>query len=292
MLPSLDPVDAVIQTDDVLRIHLGEVPPEGIESPKFKKSFTQIKEHVVWFDVPNIARFLVTNGKDIMVEPYTDVDEDTLAIYILGSCMGAILHQRGLLVLHANAIEISQGVAILFVGDSGAGKSTAAAQFQQQGYKVLSDDVVAIDEQGCVINGLPYIKLWQQTLQNLNIPHSNLQPVRQQLNKFKLPITQLSNSNSPKVKAIYNLNVQTHTRLKDLHLSDKLGIDRFTCLTQNVYRADAITGLNLKSQHLKQCSLLAQNAHIVEINRPSAYFCAPEMVGMVLEDLKHKKILK
>ncbi len=293
---NLAPLETVTQASVVgppLYIRRGTVADAGLDEPTFKKALTQIKENEIWFDVPNIARFLVTNGNEATVEPYPGVDDNTLSIYILGSCMGAVLHQRDLLVLHANAIQVTDHAAILFVGDSGAGKSTSAAHFHQRGYPVLSDDVVAIDAQGGVIKGLPYIKLWQHSLEKLNISNEDLAPIRANINKFRLPLTNTYNNDAPRplVKAVYNLKVQKHTTSGSLNLRRYTGLDRFTCLTNNAYRSDAIIGLGLKSQHLKQCSQLAQRAHIAEINRPSEHFCAPDMIDMVLDDLRAQKLV-
>ena len=45
--------------------------------------------------------------------------------------------------LHGSAIAID-GKAYAIVGDSGAGKSTLASAFLNQGYQLLSDDVIAV----------------------------------------------------------------------------------------------------------------------------------------------------
>ena len=72
-----------------------------------------------------------------------EADEDKIRLYILGTCMGALLMQRKILPLHGSAIAID-GKAYAFVGDSGAGKSTLASAFLSKGYKLLSDDVIAV----------------------------------------------------------------------------------------------------------------------------------------------------
>jgi len=53
------------------------------------------------------------------------------------------LRQRGCLPLHASGIAID-GQGVLFLGESGAGKSTTAAAFYSRGHKVLTDDVGAV----------------------------------------------------------------------------------------------------------------------------------------------------
>ena len=70
-------------------------------------------------------------------------NEDHVRLYILGTCMGALLLQRKILPLHGSAIAIN-GKAYAIVGDSGAGKSTLASAFLNKGYQLLSDDVIPV----------------------------------------------------------------------------------------------------------------------------------------------------
>jgi hypothetical protein len=84
--------------------------------------------------------------------------------------MGALLHQRGLLPLHANAVEIG-GKAVAFSGRSGAGKSTLAAWFADRGHAILCDDVCAIAAPArggppVVFPGVPRLRLWEDALRH------------------------------------------------------------------------------------------------------------------------------
>ena len=274
-----------------VQIRRGDVPVTGIEDPTFTRALTQLKENQVWLDVLNVARFEIKNGTEIIVDPYPDADEECIALYILGSCMGALLHQRGYLVLHANAIRIGNG-AVIFMGDSGAGKSTTAAMFHKKGYEVLSDDIVAVDSNGCVINGLPQIKLWQSTLENLNIPIVGLHAIRPKISKYSLPLMDSSLKGRAPIKAIYSLHVQEGKAPDGLEMSPCDGVDRFIALKDNTYKADAIVGLSLMPQHMRQCIRLSKEAHMANIIRPSSHFCAPELVDMVLDDLANREIFE
>ena len=109
----------------------------------------------------NIGKFSVQNGHNIYVESFTD-DNDLLELYLLGPVMAILLHQRGFLVIHASSIETDSGV-VAFLGPSGAGKSTIAAIFNNMGYKVISDDILAImvgsNGDSSVYPGFPMLKL-------------------------------------------------------------------------------------------------------------------------------------
>ena len=61
-------------------------------------------------EIADIAQFQVEGGREIRVEPLPGVSERNIRLFLLGSAMGMLLHQRGLLPLHANAIEIGRGV--------------------------------------------------------------------------------------------------------------------------------------------------------------------------------------
>lgn len=91
-----------------------------------------------------------------------------MRLFLLGSAFGALLHQRGLLPLHANAVEID-GRAFAFMGPSGAGKSTLAAWFHRQGDSVIADDVCVVgfggDGRSFAAPGLPRLRLWAEALE-------------------------------------------------------------------------------------------------------------------------------
>src|SRR5580658_2928398 len=88
-------------------------------------------------DVP-AGRFLVSEGRRILVDPGPGASEADLRPYLLGTVIGALCHQRGLLPLHAAAVLCADG-AVAFAGPSGAGKSTLAAQLHALGRTVLAD---------------------------------------------------------------------------------------------------------------------------------------------------------
>ena len=89
------------------------------------------------------GRYLVQNGNEIIVEPAADSLASDVRVFLLGSCIGALLHQRGLLVIHAGAVYTEKG-AVLFTGHSGCGKSTLLGELMRRGYKMMVDDVCAV----------------------------------------------------------------------------------------------------------------------------------------------------
>ena len=63
--------------------------------------------------------------------------------FLAGTVLALAWRLRGELCLHASAVSIG-GRAVLFVGESGAGKSTIAAALAVRGHRVIADDLVVI----------------------------------------------------------------------------------------------------------------------------------------------------
>ena len=102
-----------------LVIQLGPVPHE-LGRVEEQGSYYQIGPRQFLLKVDKVARYLVSSGSEITVEPHPTADERDLRLYLLGSAIGAVLHQRGVWPLHGSAIASGRGAA-LFVGEKGIG---------------------------------------------------------------------------------------------------------------------------------------------------------------------------
>jgi hypothetical protein len=114
------------------------------------------------FVVTGTARFLVREGKTIEFAQEEGYEPSWLRIVLLSGALGILLHQRGLLPLHASAV-VYKGECIAFGGSSGVGKSTLAAGLSRQGLKLLAEDklVVRHAESGWMAwPGIPFLHLF------------------------------------------------------------------------------------------------------------------------------------
>ena len=144
------------------------------------------RTHLIWGGVGDL---LIEDSQRITVLPNPNADEDALRLFILGAGLGVLLHQRGLLVLHASGVVINDRV-IGFIGAKGWGKSTTTAILHQRGHALISDEllVVRFDEQGQprVIPGSPQIRLWSDALISTGRNLDSAVRVRSGIDKFNI----------------------------------------------------------------------------------------------------------
>lgn len=160
LLPLQEP-----RADADVHIRIGDV-PLSLPHTKCIKGFQCAPDDVL-FHIENVARFWVRHKKEIIVQPAHHADAPQVGTFLLGSAMGALLHQRGHIVLHANAVA-KNGRALLFAGHQGVGKSTTAAAFCKRGYEVLTDDLAVVgassEEIPVVLPGYGIMKLKEDAL--------------------------------------------------------------------------------------------------------------------------------
>jgi hypothetical protein len=267
-------------TADVIIIN-GLVPVSGID-PGSNDRWEQSIEGEFWLDVEGVARYWIRQGSEIIIEPYPGVDEESIRLFLLGSALGALLFQRGLLLIHGNAIEVNGG-CLVCVGDSGAGKSTLAAAFLQQGYRLLADDVVPVDEQGLATPGFPRIKLWGDAARQLGIETADLRRIMPDMDKFNVPLGTAFCDTPLPVKWVYVLEPSED---EDFALESFDGMARFEPLHENTYRVHFLEHMALKPRHLRQVADLAGRIRMARIRRPKQGFRLPELVRFILDDVE------
>ena len=132
------------------------------------------QDNLIAFEATGVGRFRITDGSLIEVMPLCAEELHHLAVYVLGSCMGAVIHQRGMFPIHGSCV--TNGVrSVLITGDSGAGKSTLAAEFLSRGWRLLTDDVAVIcdplgEEGGPIVQpSYPSQKLWADSMERYGV---------------------------------------------------------------------------------------------------------------------------
>ena len=235
--------------------------------------------------VPDIGRFRISGGSDIVVDPVAGVPDRNLRLYLLGSVFGALLHQRGLLPLHANAIEID-GAAVAFMGESGAGKSTLAAWFHDRGHRIVADDVCAIlfdpDGQPVTLPGLPRFRLWQKALEASGRRAAEF--VRSYAdddmwNKFDIPVgAETAVSSKLPLRSIYVLERGDQLNFRLLE-----GVKAAEAAFAHTYRGAYVAAVKREQSHWDACIRLVRQIPIHCVTRPWSLDQLDECSQQILE---------
>jgi hypothetical protein len=220
-----------------------------------------------WMDVPGIARLHVANGSSISIEPASDMVMADIRAYLLGSAMGALLHQRRLLPLHASAVEID-GKAVAFCGTSGAGKSSLALHLVKRGHRLLCDDICAVDMASGAAQlwpGLINLKLWRESLEAAGEHHDGLQQVLPTLDKYKLPVPAIADYRS---YALGGIALLAKLEKGDPHITELHGTETLSAMVSNTFRGQLIPPMAQQQQHFDHCVAVAAKTRIVRFARP------------------------
>jgi hypothetical protein len=114
------------------------------------------------FEMPDLARYHHDAGT-ITVDPLPGADSEMVAAMLIATMLPATIWARGGFMLHAAAAIPPGGThAVAIAGPSGSGKSTLLARMVADGWTVVAEDSVSLDEDagGVFAAGLPGI-VWR-----------------------------------------------------------------------------------------------------------------------------------
>ena len=99
------------------------------------------REYLRW---TGLFEFLVApGGRRILALPTRRASRESFRTYLLGQVLSFALLEMGVEPLHATA-SVVDGRALGFLGPPGSGKSTLAAAFLQDGWPLLTDDLLVV----------------------------------------------------------------------------------------------------------------------------------------------------
>lgn len=232
--------------------------------------------------VDRIAKFYVCNGNKITVELLKDQPDKEVRLFLLGSAMGALFVQLGLLPVHGSTIKLNDK-ATIFTGLSGVGKSTIAAHFVQKGFLALADDISVINKDLHVVPGFPSLKIWNDVLQKLKVNNELLNQIRPNIKKFQLPITKHYYTEPLPLEHIVILNTKNSPGFEFEELT---GIKKFNAVKSNTYRYRFVHGLEKQQEHFKLLNKLLPEIKVFRVSRPQAPLALEEFGAFLLNNLK------
>jgi len=275
LLPGEGPAEVTIRYGAV---------PDALEDIQQQGVCYQVNAKAFLLKLKGIAKYLVTAGEQIIIEPVPGVEDGKVRLFLLGSSFAALLQQRGLLALHGCAVEVKNRAAVI-VGPSGCGKSTLAAALHQRGYRVMADDVSVISFSSAgiplVISAYPQLKLWADAMKLVGQNQEDLPRVRAELEKYALPLGEGFARHPAPLQLVYELTVSNSPEFK---LTSLQGTDKLTVLMKHTYRLQFLAGAAAHKRHFAQCGQAARHCRVSRLVRPRWPFELAELVESLEKD--------
>jgi hypothetical protein len=288
------PIPEMISIDADARI--GDTPdvvitdgafPDNLPDALASSAVHEVNAQALLLRVAGVGRFLVREGREILIDKDPAATAHDVRVYLLGTCLGVLLHQRGLLILHASGVVTDRG-ALVFAGASGAGKSTLLAELLRRGNKMIVDDVCAIrfDEEShpIVVPAYPRTRLWADAAARFDVDTAKLPRTRPSWDKFERQVPDQFSDHEAHLTHVFHL-ADPHDG--DEFLLEPLSpFDAFTTLVEQTYRGILLDGLDLRASHFELASRAASSVNVIRVRRPVGSYRLEELADLVLGSLE------
>ncbi len=277
---ALAPADGRPTDVDIVLGSVAERLAGSVEAPPLM----QVSGERFQFNSP-AGRFLVLDGRRIIVDPSPGASAAEIRLYLLGTVTGALLHQcERRLPLHAAVMAVGDGAAA-FAGPSGAGKSTLAAQWLQAGRPVLADDLCAV-EAGDGLSGGPAvypgparIKLWPDSLALAGVDGAGLPQLAPTVDKVSLA-TGASGEGPFPLRRLYVL--RPDDAAETVGVRPLAGPEAVAAVVESVYRWPIAVAMGRAAAHWSTCVALVAGCRVFEV----AYALDPQRPRHLAEALE------
>lgn len=229
----------------------------------------------------------ILNDRLIHAMPCKNVDPRSLSLFLAGSAVSVALTLKGRYVFHGNAAKLGESCVIV-TGASGAGKSTVANAFLNAKIPLLTDDVCVIDTRQnppILYPSYPSLKLWKQTLEDLNIPYENSKKISDHLDKYYLPMNDLFWAEPLPISHIFLL--EKNADISDVQVQPLSNTAFFEQLILNAHRFFYIKQLNMTKAQFTWASVLSQTVKGAKLIRPDSKMVADQIVSLIQEGVLH-----
>jgi len=244
------------------------------------------QEEEVYLFWRGVGLFLVRGGCEIIVDPAAGVKGSMLRLFILGTALAILLHQRAhMVVLHASTAAIS-GQAVAFAGAGGSGKSMMVATLHERGHSLLADDISAVDVRNgnpVALPGFPYLRLWPDSVTSLGRIPEALPRLRPELEKRGCRVTTGFSPGPIPLKYIYVLSQGPKPEIKPLRAHEAL-IELMPHWYGARFGMELLRALGL-STHFLQCAALVNRTTVCRLEKPDSLSSVPDAIWLVEEHI-------
>lgn len=258
--------------------------------PGQKRHIDLVRNEIV-LHIPEAAYYRVVGESLIQVMPEEGADPREIRIFLLGVCFSILMVNRGIAPMHASGVMID-GKAYIIVGDCGAGKSTLGAAFRKAGYKLISDDIVglSIDSNNklTAYPGYPQQKLWQQSLDYLNMEAAHFDQILDNYAKFAVPFRDQFVKDPLPLAGIFELE---KADIPQIAMRPLKSLERVQLIRYHLFLGKVLNELSKEQWLLNLAAKTALAIPFYQLKRPVNGFTAPELVDQIINTVREGEVV-
>jgi hypothetical protein len=236
-----------------------------------------------------VGEFIVAaDGRRITCRRSEESSMESFHVYMLGQALSFALVKQRFEPLHATAVVVDD-CAVAFLGDSGFGKSSLAACFLEAGHRLLTDDLLILQESSGRIVAYPgpsRIKLFPAIARRFLGATPSRVAMNAGTDKRILPIDERLRCRVPvTIKALYSLTAPRDAcRTKGASIDPLSPREAFVELLKATINRRLVSPRRL-SRQFDVMSSLAARIPIRKLSYPRMIECLQEVRALVLSDL-------
>lgn len=256
--------------------------PRSLEAPTAQGVLFEAARDQYLLCLEGTARYLVRQGREIIVEADRDSRDPLFRAIFFGSVLTALLHQRGVLVLHGGIVVGAHG-AVILAGNSAAGKSTTLAALVLSGFRVLADDLAAVSPGSgggvTVQPSVPHLALWQDAVARLGLADQGLARARADAGKYLLPVPSNIAPGPEPLAGIVILELNNGREVTKERLRDSALFTAVRAQTRNLL---VVKGLELLESHFRLVATIADRVPVWRVTRPNGVDSVEPVVAQLM----------
>ena len=255
---------------------MGDYVPPAVAAQSLALRLSR-EEAVVYLQGAGV--FIITDGCHVVIIPGPGASPLRIRRCLTGTIMAIVLYQRGLFILHASAVRMTNA-AVMFLGHSGEGKSSWAGALHAQGYGFVTDDVAAVclePQPVTLAPSFPQLKLSPEMATALGYADLPAQPTGQVAgDKREYRLVQPFGQEPLPIQHIYVLASGPELQIEPLVPHE--GLMALMC------HSALAPFLDLgEAEHFLQCAALVKACPVYRLQRPHNLSLLPELARLTAE---------
>lgn len=241
---------------------------------------------------PHVADFYISPER-IICYLFDSAFHYLIEIYFLGTIMSFWLERRGIVALHASAVQVNDR-ALVFLSSNNGGKSSLAAAFMQLGYPLLSDDVFPVERRGDAFIGLPgypQMRFWPDEAQYFLGRYEDLEIVHPAYSKRRAPVGSggfgtFCNTLQPLARLYLPKRRDSADGEKEIEIAAVSPRDAVIELVRHSFVAPILETSEMQQKRLDLFARLVQKVPMRRVIYPSGLENLPHVRDVILEDFR------